>query len=91
MTQSALRYDANLSKRWLSSHCAWCPPYTGYESGTWVLPLAQSLPYQATAPRTLAGETNGRRIVDRISQLDDREISRAGLDTAIAHEIGGCH
>lgn len=61
-------------------------PYTGYESGTWVLPLAQSLPYQATAPRTLAGETNGRRIVDRISQLDDREISRAGLDTAIAHE-----
>ena len=62
-------------------------PYTGYESGAWVSPvLAQSLPYQATAPRTLAGETNGRRIVDRISQLDDREISRAGLDTAIAHE-----
>ncbi|MCT0008385.1 hypothetical protein EFL93_08360 [Weissella confusa] len=62
-------------------------PYTGYESGAWVSPvLAQSWPYQATAPRTLAGETNGRRIVDRISQLDDREISRAGLDTAIAHE-----
>ncbi|MHC8519083.1 hypothetical protein [Weissella confusa] len=62
-------------------------PYTGYESGTLVSPvLAQSLPYQATAPRTLAGETNGRRIADRISQLDDREISRAGLDTAIAHE-----
>ncbi|MBC6499339.1 hypothetical protein H7R52_11995 [Weissella confusa] len=29
---------------------------------------------------------NVNRIVDRISQLDDREISRAGLDTAIAHE-----
>ena len=45
-------------------------PYTGYEAGVaWApsvgTPTASGLlPYQATAPRTLAGETDGRRIVD---------------------------
>lgn len=67
-------------------------PYTGYESGiAWVpsvgTPTASGLlPYQAAAPRTLAGDTEGRRIIDRVRQLDGQRVSRAGLDTAIAHE-----
>ena len=67
-------------------------PYTGYESGVaWVpsvgTPTAGGLlPYQAAAPRTLAGDTEGRRIFDQIRHLDGQRVSRAGLDTAIAHE-----
>lgn len=67
-------------------------PYTGYEAGVaWVpsvgTPTAGGLlPYQATAPRTLAGDTEGRRIIDRVRQLDGQRVSRAGLDTTIAHE-----
>ncbi|MBC6499340.1 hypothetical protein H7R52_12000 [Weissella confusa] len=50
-------------------------PYTGYESGAWVSPvLAQSWPYQATAPRTLAGETNGR---ESSSVSDDPAVQAA--------------
>ncbi|MCW0926099.1 lectin-like domain-containing protein [Weissella sp. LMG 11983] len=66
-------------------------PYTGYEVGSsWISGetpvMSQVLPYQATAPRTLAGDTEGRRIFDQIRHLDGQRVSRAGLDTAIAHE-----